>query len=877
MKFLHLPKIAAFACCMAVCLPAALAQNSILLLNDSLIEPTASTTTLATPDVFQSTIQELSCPSTGAYGVISSAPSPQQSGNQGLLVLDQILVSVTPSGGFASVPANVCPNPTHPNLQFCFNATAVGMANYLNGYIGQDPDNTIPGSSPAQTFSQTFGVGPIDISTMLVPGSQSVNFQLQSILPPPSSNIANTTLYLNTNCTASGVSGPVTIINNPPPGDPTSPVTEIFTFDNQNNQGIAFQYTLPAGVGDLTGLTEHVSDNAIDPSTFDLNYTYGTSFSVASCYLHAGELLPNNNPACKMYALLCSQGTNPMESGALCPASAAANEIFGEAFDPPANFTLSLPDIPTPSGTFHTGVGLLMGPDSWTPAVPCVYTPGSIAAEQEQMCPQNLLYNFYGPGSSNSEGRGSNVNSTFITVYGVPEPLTTVTMTNQQGNPQSLNAGNWTNNPNQYVQLSTAPPSGVSKTALPGAAEFIAAPIQAINYGLTAPGGAVPQPAAEPITTDNTLSAPTCPTVGYAGVPPAAVFTAPVEPLTLTDGDTTPDGNYILHYYAQDCAGTQELLFLLNSQVNPPSWYTSFYTYPINLDTTPPTVTITVPAQSATYSYGQAITANVTCTDPAAGSQSTYSGIKSCDGVASPLTNGTGPQSTSPAGITVPTTTLGSNTYTVSATDYAGNSGSNSVTYTVGQGSQAITGFTLPAQVAYAPPMAPIPLSATGGASGNPVTFTVSSGPGTIACTPGCALTITGLGTVKVNANQAGNVDYTAAPQVAQSVVVSSYLAPAVSNLGASSVSPTSETLSATINPENAATTYFFTYGLTTTPSTATAPKVLPAGVLGVPVSATLTGLQANMTYYYRLTVKSLGGQVVTPATNMPPLSFTTP
>jgi len=65
-----------------------------------------------------------------------------------------------------------------------------------------------------------------------------------------------------------------------------------------------------------------------------------------------------------------------------------------------------------------------MGPDLWTPALPCAYTPGSLAAEQNEICPLNLLYNFFGPGVSNAEGRGSNVNSTFITIYGVPEPLT---------------------------------------------------------------------------------------------------------------------------------------------------------------------------------------------------------------------------------------------------------------------------------------------------------------------------------------------------------------------------------------------------------------------------------------------------------------------
>lgn len=866
MKHPRLVKIVSFAGLLTVSLPAAIAQNSILLLNDSLIEPTASSTNFGTPYVFQSTIQQLSCPNTGIYAVLSSGQSPQQNGNQGLLVLDQILVGVTPAQGPTVGPTNVCQNPV-TNFPFCFNPLTLGGTNYLIPYMGQDPDNNVPGSNPPQTFYQLYGVGPIQIGNLLSPGNQSVQFQLESVLPPPASNTANSTLYLNTNCTSAGVSGPATVINNPPPGDPTNPVTETFTFNNAPNQGISFQYTLPPAIGDLTGLTEHVSDLAIDPATFDQNYTYGTSFSTASCYLHAGELLPNNNPACKSYTLLCSQGTNPAESGALCPASAVADEIFGESFDPPANFTLTLPDIATPSGTYHTGVGLLMGPDVWTPGQACQYTAGSIAADQNLICPLNLLYNFFGPGASSSQGRGENVNSTFITIYGVPEPLTTVTSTDQHGNPVNLNPGNWTNNPSQYVLLSTTPPIGVSKTAIPGAAEFVAAPIQNISYGLTAPGGTVPQPASEPILSDDQLLAPACPTVGYNGTPPASVFTAPVQPLSLTSGD----GNYALHYYAQDCAGTQELQFLLNSNVNPPSWYTSFYTYPINLDTVKPTASITTPSAGAVYAYGQSVTANFTCSDD-------RSGLASCGGTGFNLTNGAGPLASGPLTAPVPTTTLGGPfTFNVIATDFAGNTSTQSVTYTVTQSPQSITGFTLPAQVAYAPPMAPIPLTATGGGSGLPVTFSVHAGPGTIACTPNCALTITGLGTVTVYANQAGNANYLAAPQVAQSIVVSTYLPPAVSAIHATSAGPTSETLSATINPENAATTYFFTYGLNpASPSSATAPKVLPAGVTGVVVGPTITGLQTNMTYYYRITAKSLGGQVVTPPANQPPLSFST-
>src|SRR5208282_3417771 len=64
--------------------------------------------------------------------------------------------------------------------------------------------------------------------------------------------------------------------------------------------------------------------------------------------------------------------------------------------------------------------------------------------------------------------------------------------------------------------------------------------------------------------------------------------------------------------------------------------------------------------------------------------------------------------------------------------------------------------------------VSPITLTATA-SSGLPVTFSIVSGPGTVS---GSTLTITGVGTVVVAANQAGNADYTAAAQVTQTVVV---------------------------------------------------------------------------------------------------------
>ena len=64
-------------------------------------------------------------------------------------------------------------------------------------------------------------------------------------------------------------------------------------------------------------------------------------------------------------------------------------------------------------------------------------------------------------------------------------------------------------------------------------------------------------------------------------------------------------------------------------------------------------------------------------------------------------------------------------------------------------------------------------VSATGGASGNPVTFSIdaASTPGACAVS-GSTVTFTGPGTCIVDADQAGNASYSAAPQVQQTITV---------------------------------------------------------------------------------------------------------
>jgi hypothetical protein len=64
-------------------------------------------------------------------------------------------------------------------------------------------------------------------------------------------------------------------------------------------------------------------------------------------------------------------------------------------------------------------------------------------------------------------------------------------------------------------------------------------------------------------------------------------------------------------------------------------------------------------------------------------------------------------------------------------------------------------------------------LSATGGGSGNPVVFSVDPSSGQRVCTvSGARVTYTGTGKSVIDANQAGNRIYAAAPQVQRTITV---------------------------------------------------------------------------------------------------------
>jgi lysophospholipase L1-like esterase len=123
------------------------------------------------------------------------------------------------------------------------------------------------------------------------------------------------------------------------------------------------------------------------------------------------------------------------------------------------------------------------------------------------------------------------------------------------------------------------------------------------------------------------------------------------------------------------------------------------------------------------------------------------------------------------SGTTVTLVAAGTCTIRASQTGNANYSAAADVdqSFTVTQASQAITGFAPASPVVFG--TAPATLTATGGASGNPIIFATTS-PAAVCTVSGTTVTFAGVGTCNLTADQAGNTNYAAAPQVAAAVTI---------------------------------------------------------------------------------------------------------
>jgi hypothetical protein len=165
---------------------------------------------------------------------------------------------------------------------------------------------------------------------------------------------------------------------------------------------------------------------------------------------------------------------------------------------------------------------------------------------------------------------------------------------------------------------------------------------------------------------------------------------------------------------------------------------------------------------------------------------------------------------------------------------------------TITQASQIITGFNPASPVVFG--AAPVTLSATGGASGNAVVFATTSAA-SVCTVSGSTVTFTGVGACNLTANQAGDTNYSAAPQVTSSITITlrtsySVALPGGGNMTASFVGGGSNcglataTYSSAFSPPSGMSMPYGMFSFTSTDCgagatlnfTVTLPQVLPAG-----------------------------------------------
>jgi hypothetical protein len=530
------------------------AIGAIKLFNPVNVSPSVNGAGVESPYQFGATSLHLSCPS-GFSATLSSSPD----GVGNVLTDNDIFLELNEN---QSSITDLCPSGGS-----CFNSAYSTPADQgeLNG---QDPDNFANSGNSVLAGGAAGGVPPINIATTLSAGLSGGAVQASFLLEDFGGVFSSSTLFLVTNCTSAGVDPGGAVSGDPVSSTNLPSLVQTFTFNSIGGQGIQFDFNFSNAAGQVTFPSVNqgpkVTDIAVNPTTFP-ELVAGTSAGPATCLIVTGEYPANT--LCKAFLLQCPDA-NGNYAGTNCPQSTLRNLLFEVRFDTP-----QVPN-PVPAGfTFApgTGPGLLMGTDTWATAAPgsCTF-PSNSGALYQQLCPQDALTAFYGADDARPSGP-IDENSTFIPVINMPLPSTVATVT-------SANQYNWissTNSNNVAVSFIASPATYTPSPSLP-ANGFTPAPIQSETYGVSSAGSPVPDPTF-PVPGDTTLSnSGTCPTATPGPFTTSSSFTESTQ------------GIYNLHYFATDCATTEELVFTANN--DPSVNWASFKTIQFGVDTTPPTV-----------------------------------------------------------------------------------------------------------------------------------------------------------------------------------------------------------------------------------------------------------------------------------------------
>jgi Bacterial Ig-like domain (group 3)/FG-GAP-like repeat/Chitobiase/beta-hexosaminidase C-terminal domain/NHL repeat len=241
--------------------------------------------------------------------------------------------------------------------------------------------------------------------------------------------------------------------------------------------------------------------------------------------------------------------------------------------------------------------------------------------------------------------------------------------------------------------------------------------------------------------------------------------TCPVSPATLAGGATC---NYYVTFSPPQAATTTSYNAQLQVAVAGYGNVNSTLSGTGTSNLTAQAITFTQPTTPVTYSSGLQI--SLVATGGASGNPVVFTIDPSSTGAGS--INGSTLTVTSVGSFTVDANQAGNATYSAAPQVQR--------TVVVTQASQTIT-FTQPTSpVTYSGTSIVVQLSATGGASGNPVVFTIDPSSTATGSITGSTLTITSTGNLVIDANQAGNTNYSAAAQVQRTILVSALIAQAI-------------------------------------------------------------------------------------------------
>lgn len=496
--------------------------------------------------------------------------------------------------------------------------------------------------------------------------------------------------------------------------------------------------TLTFPIGSATsGIQVQDTNTPISNDPVWSTYVSGWPFATSLLFPHAGNGDTNTG---SMYTILCFDSTHPPKSGQ-CPfptnpgpgRHVGATDVFDLPKDTSGNFI----QPPVPFGTTLSFIHVPPDTTSWTSSSTSPNPKCTVVFNSGFNCPaEDILADKYG--TSNGGGFDTK-NGSYALVSNVPMPCSAWKV-----NGVAVNAPTPCVQGNSTFFVSSAltggltfdflvtPPQCPTYTGESCGNGWIAAPVNKLFWTFDPVTSAVDYPNMFTDLNDldncpgtNTNNGANC-TVTSLNQPGAGPPAAPVEFTTTPVAE--PDGQFELQVSSSTTVGIRErniTIIPVGSTIpcpdppqgrgdanrpaggwTPPCYSTKLFNALVNVDNTAPTVSTPVlspPPVNGTYAPGQSVTASVNCVDVISGGVASDVAMCAKDSFTpNPVPPAASPTPRTSSGNPVPTSTLGKQNFTLSATDQAGNVGTSSpVSFCVGYtitsvDRNGVIGFTAP-------------------------------------------------------------------------------------------------------------------------------------------------------------------------------------